>query len=87
MDIFFIMEHIIRLLKRHNITELWCNLYYLPDEIQNYFEDGSSLGVHISFKVEEKLPGTAGGVKNLEQNFDDTFVVISGDALTDIDLT
>lgn len=82
-----IMEHIIRLLKRHNITELWCNLYYLPDEIQNYFEDGSSLGVHISFKVEEKLPGTAGGVKNLEQYFDDTFIVISGDALTDIDLT
>jgi mannose-1-phosphate guanylyltransferase/phosphomannomutase len=82
-----IMEHIIRLLKRHNITELYCNLYYLPDEIQNYFEDGSSLGVHISFKVEERLPGTAGGVKNLEEHFDDTFVVISGDAITDIDLT
>ena len=82
-----IMEHIIRLLKVHNITELWCNLYYLPDEIQNYFEDGSNLGVRISFKVEDKLPGTAGGVKNLEEHFDDTFVVISGDAITDIDLT
>jgi mannose-1-phosphate guanylyltransferase/phosphomannomutase len=82
-----IMEHIINLLKLHNITELWCNLYYLSDQIQNYFEDGSNFGVHISFKVEEKLPGTAGGVKNLEENLDDTFIVISGDAITDIDLT
>ncbi|MEA4883801.1 MAG: sugar phosphate nucleotidyltransferase [Clostridia bacterium] len=82
-----IMEHILLLLKAHGVREVYSNLYYLADQIESYFGDGSSLGMTVKFKVEERLPGTAGGVKNLEDHFDETFIVISGDLLTDFDLT
>jgi mannose-1-phosphate guanylyltransferase/phosphomannomutase len=81
-------EHIINLLKRHGITDIIVTLYYLPQVIQNYFGDGRDFGVNITYSVEEKMPlGTAGSVKAIEQHLDDTFLVISGDSLTDIDLT
>lgn len=80
------MEHIIRLLKKHNITELAANLWYLPEKILDYFKDGSPHGVSIHYSHEKDLMGTAGGVKKLEAFLDETFLVISGDALTDIDL-
>lgn len=81
-------EHIINLLKRHGITDILVTLYYLPQVIQNYFGDGRDFGVNITYSVEEKMPlGTAGSVKAIEQYLDDTFLVISGDSLTDIDLT
>ncbi len=82
-----IMEHILLLLKSHGVRDVYSNLYYLADQIESYFGDGSALGLSLKFKVEEKLPGTAGGVKNLEEHFDETFCVISGDLLTDFDLT
>jgi NDP-sugar pyrophosphorylase family protein len=83
-----VMEHIIRLLAKHNFTDIVCNLHWYPDEIRNYFIDGSRWGVNIVYSYEKKLLGTAGGVKNVEDFFgDNTFLVISGDALTDIDLT
>jgi mannose-1-phosphate guanylyltransferase/phosphomannomutase len=83
-----IAEHIINLLKRHGITDIIITLYYLPHVIQNYFGDGREFGVNITYAVEEKMPlGTAGCVKAIESLLDDTFVVISGDSLTDIDLT
>ncbi len=69
------------------VRDVYSNLYYLADQIESYFGDGSALGLSLKFKVEEKLPGTAGGVKNLEEHFDETFCVISGDLLTDFDLT
>lgn len=82
------MEHIINLLKRHGITEIIITLYYLPHVIQNYFGDGSEFGVKLTYAVEEKMPlGTAGCVKAVEDLLDDTFLVISGDSLTDLDLT
>lgn len=81
-------EHIINLLKRHGITDIIVTLYYLPQVIQNYFGDGRDFGVNITYSVEEKMPlGTAGSVKAIEQYLDETFLVISGDSLTDIDLT
>lgn len=81
-------EHIINLLKRHGITDIIITLYYLPHVIQNYFGDGHEFGVNISYAVEEKMPlGTAGCVKAIEDMLDDTFLVISGDSLTDMDLT
>ncbi|MEB3188149.1 MAG: mannose-1-phosphate guanyltransferase [bacterium] len=81
-------EHIIGLLKRHGITEILVTLYYLPQVIQNYFGDGRDFGVRITYSVEEKMPlGTAGSVKAIESFLDDTFIVISGDSLTDLDLT
>ena len=82
-----IAEHIINLLKRHNITEIIATLYYLPDVMRDYFQDGSDFGVQMTYAVEEEQPlGTAGCVKNIQQWLDDTFITISGDAITDFDL-
>ena len=83
-----VMEHIVRLLVKHNFTDIICNLHWYPDVLKNYFGDGSKWGVNIVYSYEEELLGTAGGVKNVEYFFGkNTFLVISGDALTDIDLT
>ncbi|MES0341027.1 MAG: NDP-sugar synthase [Candidatus Humimicrobiaceae bacterium] len=83
-----VMEHIIKLLARHGFKDIVCNLHYFPDEIKNHFKDGSKWGVNIVYSFEEELLGTAGGVKKVEDFFQgQTFLVISGDALTDIDLS
>ena len=83
-----VMEHIIKLLANHGFTDIVCNLHYFPDEIKNHFGDGSKWGVNIVYSFEEELLGTAGGVKKVEDFFQgQTFLVISGDALTDIDLS
>ena len=60
---------------------------FMPQLIQNYFGDGSAFGMHIDYSVEETPLGTAGSVKNAQAYLDDTFLVISGDGLTDFDLT
>ncbi|HHZ19537.1 MAG TPA: NDP-sugar synthase [Firmicutes bacterium] len=80
------LEHIIRLLVKNGIHQVAANLWYLPDKIMDYFGDGSAFGVSLRYSLEENLMGTAGGVKKLQDFFDETFVVISGDALTDINL-
>ena len=83
-----VMEHIIKLLAKHGFKDIVCNLHYFPDEIKNHFKDGSKWGVNIVYSFEEELLGTAGGVKKVEDFFQgQTFLVISGDALTDIDLS
>jgi mannose-1-phosphate guanylyltransferase/phosphomannomutase len=82
-----VMEHIIELLKKHGIVDIVATLQFLSPLIKTYFGDGADLGVHISYATEESPLGTAGSVKNVQQHIDDTFIVISGDALTDIDLT
>ncbi len=83
-----ISEHILNLLKRHGITEVIATLYYLPDVMREYFRDGKDFQVSLTYAVEEDKPlGTAGCVKNIEQLLTETFVVISGDSLTDFDLT
>ncbi|RME79635.1 MAG: nucleotidyl transferase [Chloroflexi bacterium] len=81
-----VMAHILDLLKRHNITEVVVTLQYLATLIQDYFSDGSSLGMKIHYRVEETPLGTAGSVKRAQDLLDDTFLVISGDAVTNIDL-
>ena len=83
-----IAEHIINLLKQHNITEIIATLYYLPDAMRDYFQDGSDFGVQMTYAVEEDQPlGTAGCVKNVDELLNDTFVVLSGDSITDFDLS
>lgn len=83
-----IAEHIINLLKRHQITEIIATLHYLPDVMRDYFQDGSDFDVQITYAVEEDQPlGTAGCVKNIADLLDETFLVISGDSVTDFDLT
>ncbi len=79
-----IMEHIFLHLKSFGITEIVVTLYYLADEISGYFGDGSSLGVKLIYSIEESPLGTAGAVKQCEKYLkDDSFVIVSGDALTD----
>lgn len=78
--------HIIELLKRHGITEVVITLQYLASVIQEYLGDGSSYGVTIHYTVEDSPLGTAGSVRQGIEWLDDTFIVISGDALTDFDL-
>src|SRR5438270_12197251 len=76
-----VMEHILDLLARHSIEQVIANLHYFPDSIREYF------GERISYRYEEELLGTAGGVRACSEFFgDEAFLVISGDALTDIDL-
>ena len=83
-----IAEHIINLLKRHNINEIIATLYYLPDVMRDYFQDGKDFGVQMTYAVEEDQPlGTAGCVKNVSELLDETFLVISGDSITDFDLS
>jgi mannose-1-phosphate guanylyltransferase/phosphomannomutase len=80
------MEHIVYLLKRHKLVDVWVTLFYLGESIENYFGDGRDFGLRMRYVTEEKPLGTAGSVKNIEKNLTETFLVISGDALTDIDL-
>lgn len=82
-----VMAHILDLLKRHGITEIVVTVQYLADFIQDYFGDGSSFGMRIHYSVEEVPLGTAGSVKNAQEYLDEPFIVISGDALTDFDLS
>ncbi len=81
------MQHILRLLRRHGFTEVVATVQFLASIIRNFFGDGSDLGIDLSYATEEEPLGTAGSVKNAEAFLDDTFLVISGDALTDLDLS
>jgi mannose-1-phosphate guanylyltransferase/phosphomannomutase len=81
-------EHIVDLLKRHGLNDIIFTLWYLPDAIRDYFGDGTEFGVRVKYSTEEGRPlGTAGCVKAVQDELDSTFIVISGDSLTDIDLT
>ncbi len=83
-----IMEHVLRLLKRHGFSETVVTVQFLAALIRNYFGDGEELGMSLQYATEEVPLGTAGSVKNAQDALrDDRFMVISGDALTDIDLT
>ncbi len=82
-----LMEHIIHLLKKHNITDIGVTLGYKPDVIKQYFKNGAEFGVKLTYFTEPEPLGTAGSVKTAERFLDDTFLVVSGDALTDCNLT
>ena len=78
------------LLKRHGFTDIVVTLQFMPEEIQDYFGDGSDWGVNIRYSIEDTPAGTAGSVKMAEEELDlrgERFLVISGDALTGADLT
>ena len=81
-----VMEHIIELLKKYGINDIAVTLQYMPEIIKDYFGDGSEFGVNLKYFTETVPLGTAGSVKNAEGFLDEPFIVISGDALTDIDL-
>ena len=82
-----VMEYSLALLKRHGITRVAATLGYLPDAIRDHFGAGDDFGVELHYTVESAPLGTAGGVKQAERFLDETFVVLSGDGITDLDLT
>ncbi|OFW57454.1 MAG: hypothetical protein A2133_06705 [Actinobacteria bacterium RBG_16_64_13] len=82
------LHHILRLLGLHGLREVVINLHHLPEVITGYLGDGAWLGMELTYSSEPELLGTAGGVKsNADFLVDGPFLVMSGDALTDIDLT
>jgi mannose-1-phosphate guanylyltransferase len=80
------LEHTIAYLKRHGIKGVVLTLSYLPQVIQNYFGDGSKLGIDLTYCLENSPLGTAGAVKNAERYLDSTFVVLNGDIFTNLNL-
>ncbi len=80
------MEHIVRLLKSYGFEDILVTLEFMPEVIREYFGDGSRWGVRMDYSVEEEPLGTAGSVKYVEDRLNERFVVVSGDALTDVDL-
>ncbi len=81
------LGHIFDLLKRHGFGEAVVTLQYLADVIQDSFGNGTAIGMPITYSVEETPLGTGGSVRQVLERLDDTFIVISGDALTDVDLS
>ena len=86
-----IVEQLVRLLAAHGVDEVIANLHWFPDTVRGRLADGSELGVEVSYRTEDELLGTAGGVRNvadfLTATGDDAFLVLAGDALTDVDLS
>jgi mannose-1-phosphate guanylyltransferase / phosphomannomutase len=81
------MEHVVNLLQRHGFDEVVVTVAYLASSIRNYFGDGSEFGVRMVYATEETPLGTAGSVRNAMDELQERFLVISGDVLTDIDLS
>lgn len=81
------MEHIVRLLQRHGFDDIVVTVAFMANNIRSYFGDGSEFGVRMVYATEETPLGTAGSVRNAMDELDERFLVISGDVLTDIDLS
>jgi mannose-1-phosphate guanylyltransferase/phosphomannomutase len=81
------MEHVVSLLRAHGFDEVVVTVAFMPQAIRTYFGDGSEFGVRMSYATEETPLGTAGSVRNARDQLHERFLVISGDVLTDIDLS
>ena len=81
------MEHIVNLLKKHGITDIVSVLYFQPDSITSHFEDGEKFGINMQYVKAQADYGTAGSVRNAAEHLNQRFIIISGDVLTDFDLT
>ena len=94
-----VMEFLLELLRQHGFDEIMVNVSHLANEIENYFRDGQRFGVQIAYSFEGRIIdgvlvgeaiGSAGGMRRIQDFspfFDDTFVVLCGDALIDLDLS
>ena len=94
-----VMEFLLELLRQHGFDQIMVNVSHLAEEIENYFRDGQRFGVQIAYSFEGRIEdgeligdavGSAGGLKRIQDFqpfFDDTFVVLCGDALIDLDLS
>jgi mannose-1-phosphate guanylyltransferase/phosphomannomutase len=81
------VEHIVNLLKRSNITDMVSLLYFQPEKITSYFGNGSEFGVSMKYMQAMADYGTAGAVRYAQEHLTERFIVISGDVLTDFDLS
>lgn len=81
------MDHVVRLLAAHGFDDLVVTLAFLPEAIRAYFGNGEEFGVRISYATEETPLGTAGSVRNAMEELDEPFLVISGDVVTDVNLS
>lgn len=81
-----VMQYALALLKKHGVTQVAATLGYLPDAITDYFGGGDDFGVDLRYSIEKTPLGTAGGVKQAADFLDETFVVLSGDGITDLDI-
>ncbi len=82
-----ILWHVLRLLKRNDFTEANITLHYLADQVTMTFGEGKDVGIPLNYSFEDKPLGTAGSVKAVEGSLSGTFLVISGDVMTDFDLS
>ena len=94
-----VMEFLLELLRKHGFDQVMVNVSHLAEEIESYFRDGQRFGVQIAYSFEGKIVdgdlvgealGSAGGLRRIQDFnpfFDDTFIVLCGDALIDLDLT
>ena len=80
------IDYCVELLKKNGVTDITVTLHYLPDMIREHLKDGEAFGVNITYCVEERPLGTAGSVRAAAGDCDDTVIVVSGDAMTDINL-
>src|SRR5258708_34382507 len=81
------LGHIFDLLKRHGIEDAFVTLQYLASVIQDSYGDGGGVGMRLRYSGEETPLGTGGSVRQIGAALAETFLVISGDAMTDIDLS
>ncbi len=82
-----LMEHVLGLLRRHGLKDIVVTVAFQANTLRAYFGDGSEFGVNVAYSVEESPLGTAGSVRKAMDTLGETFLVISGDVLTDIDLS
>ena len=82
-----VMQYALELLKQHGITQIAATLGYLPDAIIDYFADGEDFGVSLQYFIEKTPMGTAGGVRQAKDFLNETFIVLSGDGITDLNIT
>ena len=82
-----LLEHLLKLLCNHGVREVAINLHHRPEAVTSHFGDGSSLGMKIAYSHEKELLGTAGALRRMASFLDDTFLVLCGDLLTDVDFT
>src|ERR1039458_7310366 len=80
------MEHVVNLLRQHGFEDIVVTVAFMANSIRTYFGDGSEFGVRMVYATESTPLGTAGSVRNARDELDESFLVISGDVLTDIDL-
>jgi len=81
------LEYVMTHLSSHQVTDIVLTQSHLAQPIKDYFQNGSQLGVKLTYIIEDTPLGTAGAVKNAKEYLDETFLVLNGDILTDLDIT